>query len=100
MPYGQNDQRYPHLPLAREEASFERRKRPYFPKRPDRGDRIRFGEQLESALKNIENQARQMPLPAKGIKPHLVFRVPVNARTNAANVTEVLEKAGLTVVSV
>jgi hypothetical protein len=101
VPHHPDDQRYPHLRLARQDKSFERRKKqPHFPQRPARGGRQKFFQLFDSKLTTLEEQASQATPAALGIKPHLVFRVPVTPATPVDILAEQLQEVGLTVVAI
>ena len=101
MPHHPDDKRYPHLPLVREQVETNRRKQPPPPPQiPNRGGRGRFGPVMKGAIGRLEDEAKRKPAPARGIQPHLVFRVPVAAGTSPLVLTDRLQELGLTVVSV
>lgn len=55
---------------------------------------------MKKAIVRLEDEAKRKPPPAQGIQPHLVFRVPVAPGTSAVVLTGLLQKLGLTLVSV
>ncbi len=100
MPRHPDDNQHSHLEFKREDVSPERRKKPGFPgTRPDRGARITFAARIEQATSRLLEEQRRKPRIA-GIKPHLVFRVPLAQNANAKEVGDLLKKAGFTIVSV
>lgn len=103
MPHRSDDQQHSHLEIMREEHSAERRRRSGFSSpKPDRGDRQTVGAQLTAAADRLTaEQARKSPPPA-GIKPHLVFRVPLAPKPRAPldKITELFQETGLIIVSV
>jgi hypothetical protein len=101
MPHHPEDDRYLHLPLIREEPNPERRKRPGFPPgMPDRGGRGTYGPVLRNRVEELERQARAQPWPVPGVQPHLVFRVPVIAGASSADLIELLEEVGISIVGI
>lgn len=100
MPRHPDDTQYSHLRFAREDISPERRKKPGFPgPRPDRGGRTAFAAQLNEATSKLLEEQKRKP-QILGIKPHLVFRVPLVQNANAKEVGSLLEKSGFAIVSV
>lgn len=100
MPRHPDDNQHPHLRFEREDVSPERRKKPGFPgPRPDRGRRATFASRIEQATSRLLEEQKRKPRIA-GIKPHLVFRVPLVPNANAKEVGDLFEKAGFTIVSV
>ncbi len=100
MPRHPDDNQHSHLEFKREDVSPERRKKPGFSgPRPDRGARIMFAARIEQATSRLLEVHQRKPRIA-GIKPHLVFRVPLAQNANAKEVGDLLEKAGFTIVSV
>ena len=101
MPHHPDDARYPHLPLVKQNLSFDRRRRPAPPAAPpDRGGRAHFGSTFTKQLDAIQQEAQHQPPAARGIAPHLVFRIPVVASTSVETLTERLRDVGLTIVSI
>lgn len=101
MPHRPDDQQYPHLEFMREERSAERRRQRGFSNaKPDRGNRQTFGAQLTEAADRLTAQQERKPPPPPGIKPHLVFRVPLAPKTSLKKVTDLFEQTGLLIVSV
>lgn len=101
MPHHPEDDRYLHLPLIREEPNPQRRKRPGFPQgMPDRGGRGAHGPALRNRVEELERQARARPRPAPGVQPHLVFRVPLATGASPAELVELLEEVGITIVGI
>lgn len=101
MPHHPDDSRYPHLTLVRQDISFDRRRRPAPPTPPpNRGGRQYFGGVFVQRLTDLEQEVRQRPLPVRGVAPHLVFRIPVVVGVALDTLTERLEDAGLTIVSI
>jgi hypothetical protein len=101
MPHHPEDDRYLYLPLIREEPNPERRKRGGFPQdMPNRGGRGTYGPILRNRVEELENQARTRPRPAPGVHPHLVFRVPLAAGASSADLVELLEEVGITIVGI
>src|SRR6266508_3725780 len=100
MPRHPDDNHHSHLQFEREGISPERRKKPGFPgPRPDRGGRTKFAAQIERATSRLLEEQRRKPRIV-GIKPHLVFRIPLAQNANAKDVGDLLEKAGFTIVSI
>ncbi len=101
MPHRTDDQQHPHLQLTRDEVSADRRKRPGRPgARPARGGRTAFRQALDEQLGTIASQA-ETTAKTYGVKPHLVFRMPLAKRAHAEGIAAKLEQnAGLTVVSI
>ena len=101
MPHHQDDNRHPHLEFMREDKSFERRKREVkFRFRPNRGGREIFAPQLVEATDRLLDEQNRKRLPIAGIRPHLVFRVPIASKTSPEGLIEILQQAGLTIVSI
>lgn len=101
MPHHPEDKRYPHLSLIREEGTTDRRRAtPPPPQDFNRGGRETFGPLIKSEINRLEDEAKHKPPPAQGIQPHLVFRVPVAPKTSVVDLTRLLQKLGLTVVSI
>jgi hypothetical protein len=100
MPRHPDDNQHPHLQLEREGISPESRKRAGFPgPRPDRGGRAAFAARIERATSRLIEEQRGKPRIA-GIKPHLVFHVPLIQNANIKEVSQLFEKAGFMVVSI
>jgi hypothetical protein len=98
MPHHPEDTRYPHLPLVREDTEYDRRRRTgWAGQRPDRGGRAAFAAQLLQQVQRIQQTVAATPA---GIRPHLVFKVPISDDGATAAVAEKLQQAGLTVVDV
>ena len=101
MPHHPGDERLIHLDLVRHEGSHDRRKKPAPPApRPDRGGRVAFSQALGAQVKRLEEKAAARPVIAPGIKPHLVFRVPVAPNTSAASIAKPLEDVGVRVLNI
>ncbi len=101
MPHHPGDQTYPHLRLVHEDVSHERRRRPAPPSPPPpRGGRTAFAAQFTQRLSEIESETLQKPAPVPGIKPHLVFRLPVTAAGPIDTLIERFTETGLTIVSI
>jgi Subtilase family len=101
MPHHPEDDRYLHLPLIREQANPERRKRSGFPQNAlNRGGRGTYGAVLRNRVDQLEQQARNRPQPAPGVQPHLVFRVPLASGTSPADLIETLQELGITIVGI
>lgn len=101
MPHRAGDQQHPHLQLTREDVSADRRKQPGRPgARPSRGGRSAFRKALGERLDTVVSQA-EATAKVHGIKPHLVFRVPLAKGAHAEGIAAKLEQsAGLSVVSI
>lgn len=100
MPRHPDDNQHPHLRFEREDVSPERRKKPGFSgPRPGRGGRATFASRIEQATSRLLEEQKRKPRIA-GIKPHLVFRVPLVPNANAKEVGDLFEKAGFTIVSI
>jgi hypothetical protein len=99
MPYDLNAPRLDHLPLIREDLSADRRKRKP-PPPPARGSRTSLGNILISKISAIGQHAKARSAPAPGVKPHLVFRVPLAPGGSLEIVRQRLEESGLTIVSI
>lgn len=101
MPHHPEDDRYVHLQLVREEPTPDRRRRPAPPTPPPgRGGRSRFAGEIRDRIDDMESAvSARSPSPA-GIDPHLVFRVPLAATASAQAIAELLERVGITVVSI
>ena len=69
------------------------------PNLPDRGGRSQFGANLSSRIEHIEQEAAARPRPPLGIKPHLVFRVPLMPSTLPFSLVERLRTTGANVCS-
>lgn len=101
MPHRDGDKRHPHLRLAHIDQTWERRGRPAPPSPPpSRGGRGTFGPEFRRRLTELEAEAHALPLPARTIQPHLVFRLPLAPQANSEAVAERLESVGLHVVSI
>ncbi len=101
MPHHQDDSQHPHLEFMREDISAERRKKPGFGgTRPDRGRREVFGPQLVEAADRLIDEQTRKASPIAGIRPHLVFRVPIAEKASPEGIIEILKQAGLTIVSI
>lgn len=101
MPHHADDNRYPHLPLIREEPTPERRRRPAPPSPPPgRGGRSSFAGELRGRLDDMEAEVSGRPPSPAGIQPHLVYRVPLSHNASASIIAEQLERLGITVVSI
>lgn len=101
MPHRDGDKRYPHLSLAHIDQTWQRRGRPVPPSPPPaRGGRGPFGAKVRDRLTELEQEASATPPAARGIHPHLVFRVPLAPGVNSDAVAEKLEDIGLHVVSI
>jgi len=100
MPYNLAAPRHDHLVLFREEVSPPRRKQKPPPPPPLRGSRATFAAALTTRINAIEQQARAKPPPAPGVKPHLVFRVPLAKGGSLEVIRQRLEQSGLTIVSI
>ena len=101
MPHHADDNRYPHLPLIREEPTLERRRRPAPPpQRPGRGDRSAFAGELRDRLDGMESEVSARPPFPAGIQPHLVFRVALSRNASASTIAEHFERLGIVVVSI
>ncbi len=89
-----------HLPLVKENAAPDRRRKPSPVQPPDRGGRSVFSNTLSESLERIEEQnASRPPLP-QGIQPHLVFRLPIEGSIPNAQLVQRLIAVGITVVGV
>jgi hypothetical protein len=101
MPHRDGDKRYPHLRLAHVDQTWQRRGRPVPPSPPPaRGGRGPFGAKVRNRLTELEQEAGATPPAARGIQPHLVFRVPLAPGANSDAVAEKLDTIGLHVVSI
>lgn len=101
MPHHPDDSRYQHLPLIREEPNPDRRRRPVPPSPPpNRGGRAQFAGELRGQIGQLETEAVGRRPPPAGIQPHLVFRVPIASRASPQAVIDLLERMGITVVSI
>lgn len=101
MPHHPGDDRLIHLALVRQEGSHDRRKKSVPPApRPDRGGRGAFSQALGAQIKILEEEAAAQSAVTPGIKPHLVFRVPVAPNTSAASLAKPMEAVGIRVLNV
>jgi hypothetical protein len=101
MPHHPEDDRYLHLPLIREEPNPERRRRSGFPQNAlSRGGRGAYGRVLRNRVDQLEQQARNRPQPPPGVQPHLVFRVPLAGGVSPADLIEILQELGITIVGI
>lgn len=102
MPHHPDDSRYQHLPLLREEPNPARRKPPGFPPGPppNRGGRTQFAGDLRGQIDDFEAEIAARPASPAGIQPHLVFRVPLAENASPQAVADLLERAGISVVSI
>ncbi|MCG3158575.1 MAG: hypothetical protein DKINENOH_05219 [bacterium] len=101
MPRHQDDNQHPHLEFMREDISAERRKKPGFGgTRPDRGGREIFAPKLIEATDRLQDEQNRKVSPIAGIRPHLVFRVPIASKTSPEGIIEILQQAGLAIVSI
>lgn len=101
MPHHPDDNRYQHLPLLREEPNPDRRRRPVPPSPPpNRGGRTQFAGELSEQIDHMEAEIAGRPASPAGIQPHLVFRVPLADGASALAVSELLERIGISVVSI
>lgn len=101
MPYNPADRRLPHLALIREEPTGERRRNTGGGATPSLGrDRRDAGNQLLQAAERVLQEQRAQPAPPPGIQPHLVLKLPLARGARIDLLTDVLRRAGLTVVSV
>lgn len=101
MPHHPDDNRYQHLPLLREEPNPDRRRRPAPPSPPpNRGGRTQFAGELRGQVDQLEAEIAARPASPAGIKPHLVFRVPLAENASPQAVSELLERLGISVVSI
>lgn len=100
MPHHPDDRLYPHLELMRVDKNPNRRKQKGYSNRPDRGSRTAFGAALTKNVESLEQYARRIPVPAPGIQPHLVFRIPIASNASTKVMRTVLEDAGLIVVAI
>ena len=101
MPYQPQDRRYPHLQLAAEDRSPDRRKRPAPPSPPpNRGGRSVFASQLDTRLTALENEITAAAAATPGIQPHLVFRIPLAKGAVVDDISANLRSVGLIPVSI
>ncbi len=100
MPHHPDDQRHNHLRLIAEQFNPDRRKRQSFGSAPVIPNRGKAARELTEVLDRLQNEAENHPPLPRGIRPHLVFRVPVIQDSSPAQVESVLQKAGITVVGV
>lgn len=92
--------RFRHIEINREELSAERRRRPFFAPPPDRGGRALFAPKLIQAAERLEiDQNSRSSLLPRGLKPHLIFRIPVTSNAPRESLIALLEQAGLVIVS-
>ncbi len=101
MPHHPEDQRLLHLALIRHQENPDRRKQtPPPPTRPDRGGRAAFTQALGGEITRLEQEVAAQPPIAAGVKPHLVFRVPVAPNTSVVTLTKPLEDVGIRVLNI
>jgi len=100
MPHHPDDQRHEHLRLIAEQVNPDRRKRQPFGSAPVIPNRGKTARELTDVLDQLQNEAQSHPPLPQGIRPHLVFRVPLVKDSSTAQVESVLQKAGITVVGV
>lgn len=101
MAHRDGDKRYPHLRLAHVDQTWQRRGRPVPPSPPPaRGGRAAFGATIRNRLTELEEEAGTTPPAARGIQPHLVFRVSLVQGANSESVAQKLEAVGLHVVGI
>ena len=93
--------RHPHLEMVREQQSLERKKTGGGRSTEvSTAERKKSAERLAVKLDEFKLEVEKQPEPpAPGIKPHLVFRVPVLDSGKTELIAEVFERAGLKVVS-
>ena len=101
MPYQPQDRRYPHLQLAAEDRSPDRRKRSAPPTPPpNRGGRSAFASQLDTRLTALEVEVSASAATMPGIQPHLVFRIPLAKGAVVDEISANLRSVGLIPVSI
>lgn len=90
-----------HLALLRNEVNPDRRKQSAPPRATlDRGTREAFTKVLGGEITRLEHEVAAQPPVAPGIKPHLVFRVPVARDTSAVALVKPLKEVGIRVLNV
>jgi len=96
---GGNTPRLQHLEFLREDPSAERRKRSFYSPPPDRGGRSTFAPKLIEGAERLEEDQQKQPGLARGLKPHLIFQIPVSNGAPKESLITLLEQAGLVIVS-
>lgn len=96
---GGGPQRFRHLEFVREDPTAERRRRSFYSPPPDRGGRQVFAPKLIEAAERLEDEQQGKPAIPRGLQPHLIFRMPVAASAPRDSIIQLLEQAGLVIVS-
>ena len=101
MPHNREDDRYSHLVIVAEGKTPERRKQTPPPNNFDSDTRKRrsTADRLKKITDSIVEDAKARTEDPSGVKPHLVFKIPLSGKAATTSVTRILERANIATVS-
>lgn len=92
--------RHPHLQLVAEDRHFDRRRRPAPPSPPPARVRGVFGPTLSARLAELEQAVAAARTATPGIKPHLIFRIPLAKGAMVDEISKRLRQVNIIPVSI